>query len=455
MTKEPKKKRFNIPEYDVDVEFARNVIEVLDCSSNKILNSKELGRKNSLKLENVERRTYNSFKARSDSGKKHLVNVDFLRQHDIFETGAGYILDICMKTPYHGFYFGLYEIGEFTINPKSFKIEIKEFYPMKFVRCGVIDIRELKTELQTKSKTTKKIIYLGLRESEGDSSKGPHSYYVIKLEWSSNRKEKNIIWKKSVPAAVMSLVIYENLLFIGLKNGNVQIWDVKPPKDGKDQVEEPILVFNQKVFKENKEMETLIKGGTKGTIFEKDFGTRSKYVLGKPEITRIEFLPISHRIVVLGGIREHRGDMIIFSTKGELLLNQHLGNSVLMGIAESAYGLYIVNSNGILYQFQRELPARISEKHIKKVHMKKEITSNIANVRDWICGSGPEYLAFLFSRDVQKKSYKFISDTLARIVVGHDYGALTGDDLGKLRFWKIGDIEVHEDELEFEEKETD
>ncbi len=70
-------------------------------------------------------------------------------------------------------------------------------------------------------------LFIGLRETKGDSVDGPHEYFVVKLVWSSNKgTTPKILWKKPVPAAVMSLRLQYGQLFIGLKNGDVQILDL-------------------------------------------------------------------------------------------------------------------------------------------------------------------------------------------------------------------------------------
>ncbi|TFG20357.1 MAG: hypothetical protein EU530_03600 [Promethearchaeota archaeon] len=84
-----------------------------------------------------------------------------------------------------------------------------------------------------------------------------------------------------------------------------------------------------------------------------------------------------------------------------------------------------------------------STKSITKVQLEKEVMSNIVVVRDWICMSGAETLSFIFTKDMRKRSSSHLDDTLARCVKEHEYGVISGDDLGKLRFWKIGEIEVH------------
>lgn len=452
-----KKKRFSIPEYDVDVEFAQDIIQVLDCSSDRLLNSKNMEEKELIKLDNVIRRSFQSFKAKSESGKNYLVNLNFVSQHDILSTGGEYILDICMTTPYHGFYFGLYEIGEFTLNPQSLKLQLVYSYPCKYIGSGTTITGKLPNEWE-------RGLYFGLRETKGDSVDGPHDYYVVKLEWSSKKgASQKILWKKPVPAAVMSLNLRYGKLFVGMKNGDVQIIDVSNDFSNSTKDEESeVIVYKGAQYRvlekhssasdsseikiEKVLQEVEIQEGPKvifnQKVFEGDLRNGKKK---EGEVTQIEYLPESNRIAVVGGVRQQQGGVAIFSHEGELLLNIRLGDSIIKGISQTSLGLFLTNANGLLYHLKSDFTEGKSTKSITKVQLDQEIMSNIVVVRDWICMSGAETLSFLFTKDMQKRSSSHIDDTLARIVVEHEYGVISGDDLGKLRFWKIGDIEVHEE----------
>ena len=418
---EPKKKRFNIQEYDVDVEFAQNIVQVLDGSSDMLLNSEEMDQNEDvIKPEKVKRRSFKSFKAKSESGKDYIINVDFAREHQKLSTGGEYILDICMNTPYHGFYFGLYEIGEFKINFGTLELEIERKFPCKYVNSGAIMINK-----------KEKSVYFGLRESESHSPEGPHHYSLVKLDWNS----REILWKLPIPAAAMALHIRKNLLFIGLKNGEVQILDLKKSKVAD--------------IKENSKDKKTWKKKMKSELLKESIIFNQKVFEGEPgadgEVSRIEYLEDSEKIAVLGGVWDKRGDIAIFSAKGKLLLNERSGSSLIRGIAQTSSGIFILNSKGVLYQIQREITTHIKEESVLKVDLKTNCESNLVVVRDWLCASGPEKIEFFFSKDTRKQSKKHLDDTLARIIVGHKYGVITGDDLGKLRFWKIGDIKVHKD----------
>jgi hypothetical protein len=445
-------KRFSIPEYDVDVEFARDIIQVLDCSTEKLLDSKNMDDKEMIKLEAVVRRSFSSFKAKSESGKNYLVNLNFVREHDVLSTGGEYILDISMAAPDHGFYFGLYEIGEFTVNQNDLTMNLVNSYPCKYVGAGVTTPGELTRE-------KKRILYFGLRETEGDSVSGTHRYYAVKMEWSSEKSEsQKIVWKKPLPAAVMSMLIQNNLLFIGLKNGDVQIIDLNTDtsKSAEEQKSEVITykgakyLVIEKSSNEPNSHETKIEKVLEEVTYEKGpeliFNQKLFAENGKEgEVTEIEFLSDSSRIAVVGGIRQQVGSVAIFSCKGELLLNTHLGDSIIKGISQTPLGLFLTNVEGLMYHFQTDFMEGGSTKSITKVKLDKEMMSNIVVVRDWICGSGAETLFFIFSKDVRKRSTSHLDDTLARCVVAHEFGIISGDDIGKLRFWKIGDIEVHEE----------
>ncbi len=450
------KKTFTIPEYDVDVEFARDIIQVLDCTTSRLLNKQNMVDKEFLKLENVVRRSFQSFKANSESGKNYLVNLDFVCEHAVLSTNGEYILDISMVHPYHGFYFGLYEIGEFKINDADFTFDVVNTCPYNYIGSGVTSVGKLK-------QGEKRIIYFGQRETQGDSVKGPHRYYVVKMEWSSERGiNHKVVWRKPMPAAVMALVIKNNLLFIGLKNGDVQILDLSkdstiPNPDDKSEIitykgaryrviertcadsetketkierilEEveypngPEVIFNQKLFVSN-----IVDGN------EKD-----------GEVTQIEVLPNSKRIAVVGGARQEHGSVAIFTYDGKLLLNTRLGDSIIKGVCQTASGLFLTNANKIMYQIKSDFTEETKTQSITKVTLDREIMSNIIVIRDWVCGSGAETLSFIFTKDVKKRSSNHLDDTFARCVVGHEFGVISGDDLGKLRFWKVGNIDIHE-----------
>ncbi len=133
----PKKKRFSIPEFDVDVDFARDVIHILDSSTERILYTKSM---DEIKPNDVFQKTFKTFKAKSESGKDYVVDVEFIKEHDSLSTNGESILDIRMDTPYHGFYFGLYEIGEFRINQNDLSLQLIDRFPYKYVGAGSIAI---------------------------------------------------------------------------------------------------------------------------------------------------------------------------------------------------------------------------------------------------------------------------------------------------------------------------
>ncbi|MHA1452731.1 MAG: hypothetical protein ACTSRD_07720, partial [Promethearchaeota archaeon] len=420
-SKSDKKKRFSIPEYDVDIEFAQDIIQVLDCSTDRLLDSKNMEEKELINLDNVIRRSFQSFRAKSESGKNYLVNLNFVSQHDVLSTGGEYILDISMITPYHGFYFGLYEIGEFRIDQQDLTLHLINSYPCKYVGSGTTITSKIPSDWERE-------LYFGLRETKGDSVDGP-------LAWSPKRGEAHkILWKKPVPAAVMSLRLQYGLLFIGMKNGDVQIINLNSDfstttKDEESEVimykgtqyrviekhaptsessevkiekvleeveheEGPEVIFNQKVF-------------------EGDLRNKNKK---EGEVTQIEYLPELKRIPVIGGVRQQKGGVAIFPHEGELLLNTLLGDSILKGISQTPMGLFLTNASGVVYHLRSDFMEGSSSKNITKVHLNKEVMSNIVVVRDWVCMSGAETLSFVFTKDMGKRSSSHLDDTLARCV---------------------------------------
>ncbi len=289
--------------------------------------------------------------------------------------------------------------------------------------------------------------------------KGPHQNYVVRLDWYSTKsKVKEIVWKLPVPAPITSLLVHNNLLYIGFKTGVVQILELLSfDRMKSDEIDSELISYKGSTYRvadkksavedESKVERTIEKVDLEDTpkvifnqkLFEGDKGK------GDGEISRIVYLNQSSKIAVVGGLKQKRGDIAIFSEHGKLLLNTHLGDAIIRGIAQTESGLFLVNTRGALYHLPRGITKDELDKSVIKVKLEKEILSNITVVRDWICGSGPETLSFFFSKDLQKRSERYMGDTFARIVWGHEYGVITGDDLGKIRFWKIGHIKLHEE----------
>lgn len=205
----------------MEVIFSSNLIECFDLKSNKVVFSRSF----SEKIASVRKVTFNSFLIYNQ--RKKIINsvvIDLASERNRVATGAQYIRDMYMDAPTHGYYFGTYEIGEFSLNERE-ELVIERSYALNYCSKGCV--------------STNNMFYFGLRESP--TSSGSHSYYLVKLDW--NRKEEPLIlWKKSIPSSIMGIFRIENRLYFGLKTGTVQIWDTD-----KDEILKSIKPFNNPI----------------------------------------------------------------------------------------------------------------------------------------------------------------------------------------------------------------
>ncbi|MHA1915792.1 MAG: hypothetical protein ACW986_09460 [Promethearchaeota archaeon] len=144
-------------------------------------------------------------------------------ERDKVATNAQYIFNLSTDSPTHGYYFGTYEIGEFSFERRS--LNIVKSYPVEYCTRGCAG-----SEGQ---------VYFGLRE-ELPPEDSPH-YYLVKLDFSID-KESLLKWKKSVPSAILAICLVRNKLYLGLKTGVLLIWDLE-----KEECEKVIYLFDSAI----------------------------------------------------------------------------------------------------------------------------------------------------------------------------------------------------------------
>lgn len=115
-----------------------------------------------------------------------------------------------MDSPSHGYYFGLYEVGEFSIDPNS---KIKKLKSYKFSYGAVGHLVDGK-------------MFISLRESE--TLNGSHHYFLVKLNWEENPPQ--IEWKKPIKNSIHSIMNVKNDLLLGMRDGTVEIWNSETEK---------------------------------------------------------------------------------------------------------------------------------------------------------------------------------------------------------------------------------
>ena len=362
----------SIPEYSMEIIFSLKSIQCYDLISKKVVCSKSYR----AKIANVTKVTFNSFLIYDKENRViDGIYVDLVSERSKVATGAQYIRDLYMDTPTHGYYFGTYEIGEFSL-VKGEELDITRSYPIKFCSKGCV--------------TPNKMFYFGLRESK--TQDGPHSYFLVKLDW--NRKEEPLIlWKESIPSPIMGITRIEDRLYLGLKTGNIQIWDIE-----KDGFLKTIDLFNNPISTMELGFENIIttswKGESASISPDGDIQWRKKLTDEKIE-------------TIFGDINK----IMITDIKGNYFqLNSKTGNIIDKGVWD------LISVKGAT------------------------IASNLIVFRDWFVLAGYGGIWAFWSEDYNKIFHHYLEDPLIRKLYPHPLGFFTGDDTGYIRFWKIGGI---------------
>ena len=361
-----------IPEYSMEILFSSNRIQCFDLKSKKVVCSRSYRER----IANVIKVTFNNFLIYNKRNKLiDGIYIDLASERSRVATGAQYIRDLFMDTPTHGYYFGTYEIGEFSLL-KGEELVIKRSYPLKYCSKGCV--------------TPENTFYFGLRESE--TINGPHSFYLVKLDW-NNKEEPLILWKKSIPSSIMGISRIEDRLYLGLKTGTIQIWDIE-----KDEILKSINVFNNPISAIELGFDSIIatswKGETASISPDGDIQWRIELTQEKIE-------------TIFGDINE----IMIADIKGNYFqLNSKTGNIIEKGIWD------LTSVRGAT------------------------IASNLIIFRDWFVLTGYGGVWAFWNEDYSKIFHYYMEDPLIRKLYPHPLGFYTGDDTGYIRFWKIGGI---------------
>lgn len=269
-----------IPEYSLEVRFYDNLIECYDLISNEIVASKTFIKR----IVDIHKSKENSFLLLNEKRKAIgliAIEIDLMKEISRLATEAGYILEICMDTPTHGYYFGYYEIGEFSLSDN--KLLIKRSFPLKYCTKGSV--------------THSRQVFLGFRED--DTIKSLSYYYLMKLDW-KERREPRIVWKKPIPSAIMAIYLIDNKLILGLKNGIFQIWDVE-----KDELIKSFNLFESTISVIEMEYDKIIAASWTG---ETAMMSKNGTVYWKTKLSEDKII----------GIYEHNNNIMFIDTKGNL-----------------------------------------------------------------------------------------------------------------------------------------
>ncbi|MHA2238577.1 MAG: hypothetical protein ACXAB2_09445, partial [Candidatus Hodarchaeales archaeon] len=194
-----------IPEYSMELRWDNTKIYLYDQIQTKVLQQLSISNIESIrKHEN----SYNQFLVKHHGWTgEYLLTLELVRQKTVLSTKGGYILDFFMKTNDHGFYFGLYEIGEFKLS-SSGRIQLLKTLEIDYLGPGIV--------------TPDNLIYTSIRNNE--TLDGPHNDFLVLIDW--NQDSPCVIWKEEKRFPITSLYSHENCLFIGSRDGSFEIWNV-------------------------------------------------------------------------------------------------------------------------------------------------------------------------------------------------------------------------------------
>lgn len=365
-----------IPEYSLEVRFSNNSIEIYDLISREVINSTNLDEQ----IKEVQKVSYDSFLIND----RYLLGIGLVQESCKIATNAQYIIELTMDNENHGYYFGTYEIGEFILKENNI-LEIIKSFPLKNCSRGLV--------------SPSKHFFVSIRE--GDDPDKPDKYYLVKINW----EDLSYLWKKSINSPVLAIHIYGGKLYLGLRGGVLEIWNLET-----EELEKEIEVFETPISDFEVLNDKIILTGWSGVVKTID---RSGILLWKVKLSdyRISGLLVDEeRVKVI----DETGHFFEINIKNGEILKE------------------------LLWDFKNQTGA--------------STYSNLISLRNWYISFGGAGLWAHWSENHKNSYHIFMQDPLIRKVVPHPLGFFTGDDDGYIRFWKIGSISVYDLEMIRKEK---
>lgn len=356
--------------YLVEVRFHENEIQCYDMVAKKILASvpytKEIAT-----LRKEQSQLYLLLNEKDEIFSEISIFIKLISKKSELQTEAGYILDFHMLSQTHGYYFGYYEIGEFKLTKDANLAKIRS-YPVQHCTKGRV--------------TESNNIYIGCREND--------IHFLVKLNWKSDKNPK-ILWKKAVPSAIMAMEIIEDRLFIGLKNGFLQLWDIK-----KDECLKNISMFS----------------------------------------STITVLTIKGEDLILAS---QTGDVARLSKYGKIQWKTKLNKEKIVGIYEDIEHILVINMIG--EQFHIDIKSGKPVKHgFNNLELggNAGLSSSIIKYRKRFIITGYGGIWAFRWENSNNSIHQYINDPLIRIIRQHPYGFYSGDDNGSVCFWGLGETKI-------------
>ncbi|MHA1672941.1 MAG: hypothetical protein ACTSYI_04885 [Promethearchaeota archaeon] len=197
---------FSFPEFGIIAEVTETEITVIDESTQNLLAKHNLpspaARAWLDKGQNIK------FESKKFEGETYTIYIGLLYEASTLKTKGEYIMDFIRDTTSHGFYFGLYEIGEFCINHQQ-KLELLHSFEIQYISLGrlIPDSYDF---------------LLSLRETDPETN--AHTYFCVRLHWQS--PTPSVVWKKTIPISLKGLIFQGNTAQLGFHSGKLEQWDI-------------------------------------------------------------------------------------------------------------------------------------------------------------------------------------------------------------------------------------
>ena len=359
-----------IPYYLVDVRFQDNEIQIYDKIAKRVIVSESYNN-TIVALRKVQSQLYLVLNDKDEIVSKISIFLKLISKKSELQTEAGYILNLHMDSPSHGYYFGYYEMGEYKLTKEANLVKIRS-YPVQNCTNGCV--------------TKFKNVYFGSREND--------KYFLVKLSWKANR-DPIILWKKVIPSAIMAMEIIEDRLFIGLKNGFLQLWDIQ-----KDECIKNIRLF---------------------------LSTISVSTIRGENIT----------------LASRTGDVARLSKNGKIQWEAKLTDKEIVGIYENIEYILVVNRIGEQFHINSKSGKLLKHSFIDlKLGGNAGLSSSIIKYRDRFVITGYGGIWAFRHQNSNNSVHQYMDDPLMRIIHQHPFGFYSGDDNGSVCFWGLGDIKI-------------
>ena len=359
-----------IPAYSIDVRFCKNMIQCYDLLSKKILASKPYNNE-IIAVQKEAGQKFLILDEKNEIVSEISISIKLISKESELITKGGYVLDLHMLSQSHGYYFGYYELGEFKLTKDIDLIKIQSF-PLQNCTTGRV--------------TESKKVYICCREN--------YEYFLVKLNWKSGKKPKKL-WKKVIPSAVMVMEIIDDIIFLGLKDGSIQLWDIQ-----KDECIKNIRLFSSPIS-------VLTTKGENLTLASK------------------------------------AGDIVRMSKKGIIQWKTNLSQEEIVGIYEDIDYILVINTIG--EQFHIDLKSGKPLKHrFSNLNLRRNagLSSNIIKYRDRFVITGYGGIWTFRWNNSHNSSHQYMNDPLMRVIHQHPFGFYSGDDDGRVCFWSLGEIDI-------------